>query len=269
MIPFRKRWWVALTILALSGDLPACADPGTESSALSPEAWAESPGYALFQPTIQLGGRRLKFSVCAFHVRRFAPRVVSNRSARQSLAAYAASSPSPIIAGVNGGFFHPRSFLPQGLVVANGGSEGAFDTKSWMEGVFLVRTGKPELRHRDNVGSLDEVGDLLQTGPWLVRDEVVQKGFTNDEQPRPRTFICQGSNDRWAIGVCDSATLHDLAEALRAPLFNKNLNVQNALNLDGGPSTGFYMVNSDGRVISKQEQWEVPNFVVLQAVSKE
>lgn len=163
-------------------------------------------------------------------------------------------------AGTNGGFFEIESFAPNGLMVANGIRTGAFARDAWSEGVLAVRHSKPALEHQRDLQLDDAVAQLVQTGPWLARDGIAKSGFRNDT-PAPRTFIATDGNQNWVLGIFASATLEDLAGIICSQPFRAVLNVRDALNLDGGPSSAFWVRVTPNETVSSRENTVVRNFI--------
>lgn len=75
-----------------------------------------------------------------------------------------------IVAGVNGGFLKVKEFEPRGLHISNGERTGAFENDRWIKGVIQVRDGQLSLLHRDDFEDSEAITQLIQTGPWLVRN---------------------------------------------------------------------------------------------------
>ena len=105
------------------------------------------------------------------------------------------------------------------------------------------------------------VTGLLQTGPWLVRRGVSQGGFSNDETPRRRTFIATDGQGTWLLGYVSTATLRELAAMLRNATIQGIIPVQDALNLDGGSSSGLWIRQGERAVRYFEEETTVRNFI--------
>lgn len=163
-------------------------------------------------------------------------------------------------AGTNGGFFEIESFAPNGLMIANGIRTGAFAPDAWSEGVLAVRNSRPTLEHQGDFLLDDAVTQLVQTGPWLARDGIAKTGFRHDT-PAPRTFIATDGNQNWVLGTFASTTLEDLAVMICSQPFRAVLNVRDALNLDGGPSSAFWVRVTPNETVSSRENTVVRNFI--------
>lgn len=151
-----------------------------------------------------------------------------------------AMTASGCLAGTNGGFFIRSPFDPFGLMISQGKAYGTFDPKSWMNGLIAIRSDRLSLEPAPSLQQREGIDSLLQTGPWLV-----QKGaLREDLDPRrtaPRTFIATDSRGLWALGVSERCTLPELAALLRDPAITAVLDIQEAVNLDGGPSSGLWI----------------------------
>jgi hypothetical protein len=148
-------------------------------------------------------------------------------------------------AGVNGGFFHP-DWRPSGLVISQGRRENRFETAKLLSGVVysdgrgthLVRRG----RFRDHLG----ITALLQTGPYLVESGRAVRGLS-DRKQRRRTFVATDWRGHWVLGATSSPlTLAELAQCLNSPQALTPWQVDRAINLDGGTSTGFFFEGDAG-----------------------
>lgn len=149
------------------------------------------------------------------------------------------------IAGVNGGYFHP-DFTPLGLMIADGKRQGQFTRSGLVSGMIRVRGGEPALIWNSESADTSGVSDLLQAGPRLVDDGLPISGL-NATKLAARSFIATNGHSGWLIGTVHSSTLRGLAELLVTPGLISGLQIERALNLDGGRSTAFYVRTADGR----------------------
>ena len=166
------------------------------------------------------------------------------------------------IAVVNGGYFDPQ-FEPVGLQMTNDQATGQWvGTSSLLGGAVAVRDQTPLLLWRAEVAEPQSFSDLIQAGPRLVHNRQPINGFRND-QARPRTFIATDSADRWAIGIARRATLKDLAELLATPGILPDVNVNRALNLDGGRSSSLWFTSNTGVRWHHPHSAKVRNYLAL------
>jgi hypothetical protein len=163
------------------------------------------------------------------------------------------------IAGVNAGFFTPE-FEPLGLVIGDGKRHGTWQRSTLLGGAVMVRKGKPLLLWREEVGSSDNVTQLVQAGPRLVNHGVPVQGLEASKQ-RARSFIATDGDGGWAIGIAAYLSLAALSQLLVMQDLVPGFTVHRALNFDGGKSTGLWLRKPDGRTQYEREFATVRNFV--------
>lgn len=143
------------------------------------------------------------------------------------------------IAGINTNFFD-ESGNPLGLVVRDAEQEQKIQTGgNLLTGVFYVANDKPAIAHR-NVYSPDGVTLAFQAGPRLIDNGEPLK-LSPFDGPTRRSGIAV-TNDGYVILYATvvrfpGATLEQIQEMLLRP----ELKVRDALNLDGGGSSQFYV----------------------------
>jgi hypothetical protein len=152
--------------------------------------------------------------------------------------------------------------MPLGLEIAQGVRAGKLERSSLLGGVLMVRKGKPVMLWRDEFVEQTAISDLLQAGPRLVNGGLPVKGLEATKR-RARTFIATDCAGRWVIGLCDRATLRELSDLLAANGVITELEVERALNLDGGSSSGFWFRAADGRESYNREFATVRNFLAV------
>lgn len=165
------------------------------------------------------------------------------------------------IAGVNGGFFNP-AFEPLGLVIADGKRAGAWQRSSLLGGVVVVRKDRLMLLWRDEFKDAADIRQLLQAGPRLVNHGTAITGLEADRR-RPRTFIATDNAGRWLIGIAQSTSLAHLAQILATPGLVPGVEIDRALNFDGGRSTGLWLRTAEGKTAYEEEISTVRNFVAV------
>jgi hypothetical protein len=142
------------------------------------------------------------------------------------------------VAGVNGGFFHP-DWRPSGLVISRGSRINQFETAKLLSGVVYSDGRGAHIARRAQFQDHPGITALLQTGPYLVEGDRAVRGLSTSD-PRRRTFIATDGRGRWVLGATPSTlTLAELAQCLAAPGTLTSWRVDQAINLDGGSSTGF------------------------------
>jgi exopolysaccharide biosynthesis protein len=224
----------------------------------------EAASLGFFQPKMRHGSESIECSLVRFHASEYKLIVIHNGPRRADVTFKSLADAMErlnCVAGTNGGFFDIGTFQPNGLMISQSRSTGQFDRKNWAEGILAVRGGAPILADRDRFELDSSVTELIQTGPWLVRNGVSKSGFTNDETTLPRTFIATDGKGSWLVGHVAGSTLKDLATLLCSPVFDAIMPVQDALNLDGGPSSAFWFRHDSKPAHYIEEGTIVRNFV--------
>jgi uncharacterized protein YigE (DUF2233 family) len=160
---------------------------------------------------------------------------------------------------VNGGYFREENgqFIPTGLTIINREVMGT--SYEGFGGMFAVTAHGPELRwlpQRPYIPG-EPLLAALQSFPMLVKPGGAL-GFPQeyeDNLQARRTVIAQDKNGRFLLMVANQGafTLHQLS----AYLTNSDLNLDIALNLDGGPSSG---------ILLAEPREEIPAFNYLPIV---
>jgi exopolysaccharide biosynthesis protein len=185
-------------------------------------------------------------------------RVIDNPAGEDNLAAVMRRE--NCLAGVNGGYFDPEN-KPVGLLISDGHVIAPLRKARLLSGVMIVSNGRIQLLRVAEYSSKRRATAALQCGPFLVDRGQPIPGL-NDTRPARRTFIVTGGSDRAAIGSCSDMTLAQLGKILVTPGGAPDLNVQRALNLDGGSSSAFWFAGQRGP-FSISEQKTVRDFVAV------
>ena len=144
---------------------------------------------------------------------------------------------------VNGGFFRVENdkYIPNGLTIVNGQIFGSsYDS---FAGMLAIDAGWAELRWlaQDPYDPAEPLQAALQSFPLLIRPggELGFPAESEDNVQARRTVIAQDREGRILFIVAPRGhfTLHQLSLYLRA----SDLNLDIALNLDGGPSSGIWV----------------------------
>lgn len=170
------------------------------------------------------------------------------------------------VAGCNGSFFNRSPFEPCALMIADGRTTGPFDPASWYKGMLVVRDRGPSLEPSETWKPQPEVRHLIQSGPWLVRAGKIPPDMDPHRVAR-RTFICRGPDGRWAMGAADYCSLQQLSTVLTGSRVHAEMDVIDALNFDGGPSTSLWVKQGTGALYIR-EGWPVRNYIGLRARSE-
>lgn len=194
------------------------------------------------------------------HVLRFDPATVRLR------VAYTPDNPQPLrtwvlarqpLAAINGGFFTPE-FAATALIVSDGAAHGAS-----YEGFGGMLTVGPDgavtiqvLRDApyDPAQPLDQA---IQSFPILVYPGGIAADIADDGQRARRTVVALDRAGRMLLIVCPTSafSLRGLADWLAG----SELEIDRALNFDGGSSSGMFVLAGDLRL-------RIDSFGVLPAV---
>lgn len=149
-------------------------------------------------------------------------------------------------AGINGGYFHPDR-QPLGLVVSGGVTIHPEERARLLSGVLLVfANGSMKLQRVHEPRPKLEVREALQAGPFLVDGGRSVSGLENSRAARRSVLATDGAG-RWAILIIDRVTLAEAAGLLATPgILGEGIQIQRALNLDGGSSTGLWVKGEAG-----------------------
>jgi len=140
---------------------------------------------------------------------------------------------------INAGFFTPQK-TATGLLITNGKAYG--QSYKGFGGMFSIRDGKPRLQ---GLGSQPYTPDVkitqaVQTFPMLVQNSKVMQNLPTEDRHTYRSFIGIDKMGKVLLGITRSSSwlLSDLAAMLAS---HPTLNIDSALNLDGGASTGIWL----------------------------
>lgn len=224
-------------------------------------------GLTFLRLSLARGSANFQCSLVRFHESDFELIVIDNGPSRASPRyrnLQEAMQQSGCVAGSNGGFFDIATFEPNGLMISKGQSIGRFDRSNWAEGVLTVRNGPPELASQAKFSPEESITHLLQTGPWLVQNGKPRNDFADDSATNPRTFIATDGAGTWLLGHASGSTLRDLSSILCCDGMKQILSVREALNLDGGPSSGYWVQSGREQICYIEESTVVRNFIGIQ-----
>ncbi len=166
---------------------------------------------------------------------------IAFRDQPQTLAQWQADTGALIV--INGGYFRveDEEYIPNGLTVVNGKSSGS--SFGDYAGMFVVTPGGPELRWlaQQPYDPDEPLLAALQSFPILVKSGgfVGFPAENEDNKHARRTVIAQDRSDQILLLVTSKAyfTLHQLSVYLA----NSDLDLDIAINLDGGKSSGIIL----------------------------
>ena len=170
----------------------------------------------------------------------------------QSLATWQAETEALLV--VNGSYF-TEEFVATGLIISDGQASGT--GYGSFAGMLAVTAAGPQLRWLQErpYDPAEPLQHALQSFPVLVKPGG-QVGFPEEDGIRSRrTVVGQDRDGRilFILAPWGSFTLHQLSNFL----VGSDLNLEIALNLDGGTSTGLLLADP---------AQEIPAFVPLPAV---
>jgi uncharacterized protein YigE (DUF2233 family) len=163
---------------------------------------------------------------------------------------------SGAIATINGGFFL-SSYEPLGLIIQNSIIINKMSRADW--GIFLIENGEPKVIHTRDYQYNRSISQALQVGPRLVVNGRVLK---LKNQVSRRSALGVTKNKKLVFLVSDNSVVYadDLAKIMRSPLSEGGLECESALNLDGGPSSQFYIHYGEFEDFV-EGGWGVPNAI--------
>jgi uncharacterized protein YigE (DUF2233 family) len=170
----------------------------------------------------------------------FDVRVAYRPGEAHSLEAWQAETDALIT--VNGGFFTAENYAT-GLTIVDGQLFGA--SYGDFAGMLSVTEAEVEVRWlRERPFTPDEpLQYAVQSFPVLVKPDGVLGFPEEDGVPARRTVVAQDRNGNLLFIIAPGGlmTLHQMSQWL----VSSDLDLHIALNLDGGPSTGLLLANSD------------------------
>ena len=206
-------------------------------------------------------GPQATLSVVCFSTDRYKIEVVDNPKPDKHHYLADVAPANKAIAGCNGGYFNISDFTPFGLGIVNGVSSGKLTLTGAGGSLFGIRTGVAFICSEQEFQPSPEITALVQCGPRLVIDgrPFIVKG----SPANARTFVMTDGRGQWAIGTATHLTLGELASVLARPGLIEGFIVRNAMNLDGGPSSGLWWQDKAGQPHEQRELWSVRNMLLV------
>lgn len=192
-------------------------------------------GAGLIEYTFENGDRSTRAWAVTFRADQVRLAVIDNPSRGPLGDAMAAMS---AIAGVNGGYFQADG-TPVGLEIAGGEKIHGFERAKLLSGVFVVTAGHPRLVRSAHFQPSNKDTEALEAGPFLVFDRKAVEGLNTVKAAR-RTVIANDGRGDWALLYIEPVTLADAAAILATPGIFRQGRVEQALNFDGGSSSGLW-----------------------------
>ena len=207
-------WFAAGTALAGAAPLP----PVTLQTFASPGA-----------PSVELHVVRFDRNRTVLRVIDLAPGTTVAEGVRQRGA----------LAGVNGGYFQPDR-TPLGLVIADGKTLHPLEQSKILTGILAVAPRGATLLRNAEFRPGRAVREALQAGPFLVDHGRAVAGL-NGERRAERTVLLADRRGVAALLTSGPVTLAEMARVLAEPGLLEGLEIDRALNLDGGSSTALWV----------------------------
>ncbi len=212
--------------------------------------------------SLKIGGSDgATLSLVCFHEDKFRMMVVGNAGPGKNRRVAGQAEDHKAIAACNGGYFIVGTLAPLGLEIAQGVATGALGSSGDSGALFGVRNDQPFIEPEKGFHLTPDMTSLVQCGPLYV--DGGWHFHVTGEISNNRTFVMTDGQGQWAIGMAEHMSLNQLADLLARPGLLKGFHVQRAMNLDGGPSTGFWWRDKGGGAHEKHESWRVRNVVLV------
>jgi exopolysaccharide biosynthesis protein len=143
------------------------------------------------------------------------------------------------LAGVNGGYFQPDR-TPLGLMIADGKTIHPLEQSKILTGVLAITPHGSSLLRNAEFRPGHSLREALQAGPFLV-DHGQAVGGLNGVRRAERTVLLADRRGVAALLTTGPVTLAELASLLAEPGLVGGLEIDRALNLDGGSSTALWV----------------------------
>ncbi len=164
------------------------------------------------------------------------------------------------LAGVNGGYFLADR-TPLGLMIHRGVTIHPWETSKILTGVLAVPQRGAARVLRSAEFRPAGVREALQSGPFLVDHGKAVAGL-NAAKAAERTVLLADRKGVAALLTTGPVTLDGLAHILATPGLLPGLEIDRALNLDGGSSTALWVAGKEAP-FSRPEWKQVRNAVVV------
>jgi hypothetical protein len=165
-----------------------------------------------------------------------------------------------VLAAIGGGYMR-AGFRPQGLLVMDGAVHEP-ESGAYSGVVGSTRDGRPVLTWADGLDP-HTLRYAIQAGPFVV-DPGGKPGIRSDDGHRLRRSLVIESADAIAVAVTSDCGLYDLMNALlRSPERFGVTQVERALNLSGGPSSGLAVRLPSGGVDSVPERIRIRTVLTI------
>lgn len=161
-------------------------------------------------------------------------------------ASHADMEENKVWAGINGDFYNMTTGVPQGIVYRNGTAVKTTFQDAVCTYFAMTHDGKAIVAGQEQYPDLkDQIKEAVGGRVWLVQDGAVVKQTNNTVEPRTSIGVSEDGTQVYMLAV-DGRNFHysngmsydELGQCLKA------LGAYNAINLDGGGSTTFFIRNT-------------------------
>ena len=161
---------------------------------------------------------------------------------------------------INAGYFDDN-FAPVGFLRIDGRDTGTLLAQPPLSGLVVIDSGGAvDIVDRD-LAALSSAASAFQTGPFLIEPGGGDGIHANDEKSAERTVLALSGTDVFVI-VTTPVTLSDLADALIAAPLLGGPAFDRAINLDGGPSSGF-VIDAMGSHVQRLPRGRIRNAILF------
>jgi uncharacterized protein YigE (DUF2233 family) len=226
------RLFLALVMLAL-------APPRLQAEWMLAETSRRTAptGLEFVERTVTDGPQRATLWIVSFNPKTHTFAVMDNPDGAFDLGS--ASEKRGVLAGVNGGYFHPDK-KPLGLVIRKGEQIHGLERAKLLSGVISATGSGIAIQRAGAFKLTPAVREALQAGPFLVEAGKPIAGL-NTTRGAARTVVFQDAKGRAGLLICKSVSLAEMAAILATPAIFPEGKILRALNLDGGSSTALWV----------------------------
>lgn len=194
-------------------------------------------GLEFVERTVTDGTQRATLWIVSFNPKTHTFAVMDNPDGAFDLGS--ASEKRGVLAGVNGGYFHPDK-KPLGLVIRKGEQIHPQERAKLLSGVISATGSGIAIQRASAFKLTPAVREALQAGPFLVEAGKPIAGL-NNTRGAARTVVFQDAKGRAGLLICKSVSLAEMAAILATPAIFPEGKILRALNLDGGSSTALWV----------------------------
>lgn len=237
-----------------------------------------APGLAVLQGQVVVGGKRMAITAVRGSLRmyRLEVAVPQNDKSGDSVTTFQEHSQAAVV--LSGGFLTsfyppiPLGLVKHGQVLVNRAVGGDL-----LNGLLLVRAGKPTIQPFSGAGDVAGWDEALQSGPMLLNAghsalpnvAEIRTPSTRQliENEYARAFVATLPDDQFLLAVTGAVSLRALLDLLTRPEAQGGLACLDALNLGGGGSAGVLVHAGTRQISSGNIQSYLANAILLKPVA--